>query len=635
MDEELQTPEVAPDAKNTVHVSLKGPFTGKDYEMDVPSFDPDDSSHLDELVNQVKQLDQGYFDIDASQKKEKKRAFNTRLDSINERAAGKGALEAGAIGALDTALAGLPEAGARVSGVPQEEIDALKVANPKMTMAGELTGAFVPMGALKSGLKVATGIKEGALTGARIGGVFGAGAGTSNAIKGDEDYTDVPRILEGTSKGAAKGIALGTPFGAGSAYLAGFNKNVLELAEDARKHLQEALKAGHAPSEGDAGKYEKDMERAFELVSVDQAKKPIKTLPQLVDKNQEELDKIAIDIDKQLTSSGKKGLFIPGTELTTDYVRNALFPFSFQKQLSSSEVQTLDQGINALMDLKGRSFTGPGLDGLANTILNHQKYASLPQETKVAMINLINSIPRDKGGRIPGAEVMAIGLRGLKPSKSIPGHDPGLNLQEDAIQSIVAQSDKFGNKKKTWTPWELEDRIQKINDEIAVVERKVPDAAKTNKQSDPDVAALQNEQNVLRTKLDEVMSSGPNGEFRSQKYDLGTLMRLRRVAETARLSERQGKGVKKTEGISGGLQRIKRNAGGWVGNAASIVKTDRDLSPSERVALGFEAWAKSKKQPTRAGELLRSNAGGMRVLEGLRRSPGEKLATEESILETR
>lgn len=620
-------------SQDTVHVSIKGPFTGQDYELDVPSFDPDDPTHLEEIKNRVRTLDQGYFDINASQKKEEKRAFNTRLDSINERAAGKGALEAGVLGAIDTAFAGLPEAGARVAGVPQEEIDALKVANPKMTAVGEIVGGFAPLGALKSGLKVASGIKDGMKTGARIGAIFGAGAGTSKAIKGDETYEDVPRIIMEGDKGAAIGTGIGGLFGAAGAYLGGFNKNVMELGEAAKNHLFEALKAGRGNGEGDAGKYEKDLVRAFEIVAPEEGGKPIKTLDQLVNTNQDELDKRAIQIDKELTTAGKKGIFTAGTDLTTDYVRNALFPNSFQKQLSSSEVQTLNDGINALMTLKGRTFNGASLDGLANSLLNHQKYANIPKDTKVAMINLINSIPRE-GGRLSGDQIMAQGLRGLKPSTTIPGHDPGLNLQEEAIQSIVAQADKFGGKKQTWTPWELEDRIQKINDEIAVVERKVPDAAKTNKLSEPDIAALQNEQNVLRTKLDEVMSSGPNGEFRKQKYDLGTLMRLRRVSESARLSEREGKGVKKTEGVSGALQRIKRNAGGWIGNAASLVKTDRDLSPSERLSLGFETWAKSKKQPTRAGQLL-GNPAGMKVLEGLRNAPGQKLVTEELIPETR
>jgi len=108
-------------------------------------------------------------------------------------------------GALDTILAGTPEAIATRSGANINTVDSPKFAHPNLYASGQVAGAALPLGRIASVAKqgMATAIKEGA----RLGAVFGGASAISNeAQKEDPLFTEA--VKEGVS-GSLKGAALG------------------------------------------------------------------------------------------------------------------------------------------------------------------------------------------------------------------------------------------------------------------------------------------------------------------------------------------------------------------------------------------------------------------------------------------
>lgn len=593
---------------------------------------PEHQAQLNELIKRVEESGARKEEL----RDEEKRRFNTTLGAT------EGGLEqdiqAMAAGGLDTLLAGTPEAAAVKSGVPEAEFQLMRQQHPISTSVGEIGGSLLPLGKmLKGGQLVKSliggqaakmfgkgAVREGAAEGARMGATYGAGEAVSSEVKrGNEDLGEV--VAEG-AKGAGKGFLVGGSLGTIGGYLSSNSKNVLQLADDAEKQFFQALKFGNR-GEGDAAKYQQDIQRSLELVGEGEQGK-ITDLNQLVDAGQKQLDARMGEVDAALSAEGKRGLRVGGDELTTDYIRNAVFPQSYLKQLDSNEVGVLNEQINQLLRLKDKNYpAGTASDNLARQLLSNKGFFStIPPETRTKLVNIINS---SEG--ISGDALLAEGLTGLRQSTSgVPGFDPGLNLPNEALSAIVGGTEKFGNKGKKWTPWELEDRIEKINDEVADIERKLPQPQTAAQvASNPQVAMLRNEQNVLRTKLDEVMSPGPNGEFREQKRDIGSLMRLRRVATAAQLAEKEGKGTKYSAPIKGAVERIGRGQN-IVGSVARAIKTDRDLSPSERIKKGFELWLQSKKQPPRLVGRKGEGARGGALLEGIvKKSPVTRTYSEE------
>lgn len=108
-------------------------------------------------------------------------------------------------GALNSALAGTTEAAGSLSGSnPQYDPNSPLYTNPYSGYAGEMVGNLIPLGRIKG---AATGLANFVKEGARIGGIYGAGQGVSEAAQSENPT--VAGALESGATGGATGAALG------------------------------------------------------------------------------------------------------------------------------------------------------------------------------------------------------------------------------------------------------------------------------------------------------------------------------------------------------------------------------------------------------------------------------------------
>lgn len=122
-------------------------------------------------------------------------------------------------GALDSILAGAPEAIAKLSGVSDNTSASPKFTDPYAYSRGEIIGSLLPAGRiLGAGRKAATTggkLLLSGIEGLRMGAVYGGGRGVTDEIKQSGDQTELGQALETGGKGAVAGGAIGAALGAG------------------------------------------------------------------------------------------------------------------------------------------------------------------------------------------------------------------------------------------------------------------------------------------------------------------------------------------------------------------------------------------------------------------------------------
>lgn len=108
-------------------------------------------------------------------------------------------------GALNSILAGTPEAAATLAGANSRSDSASpQFTNPNLFSAGEIAGSFLPLGRIG---QTAKGVYRAITGGARLGGIYGAGQGVSSAAQ-SEDPTVSGAVTSGLIEGG-KGTLLG------------------------------------------------------------------------------------------------------------------------------------------------------------------------------------------------------------------------------------------------------------------------------------------------------------------------------------------------------------------------------------------------------------------------------------------
>lgn len=144
-------------------------------------------------------------------------------------------------GALDTILAGTPEAIAARSGVNLKDPNSEEYRNPEAYAVGQVGGAIVPLGELTKGaLILKEGVKQALKQGARLGGVYGAGQGVSDAAKSPD--STVSDALKGGLTMGAGGAILGGTIRAGVPLTAkGFVSVADALRKSAEKNVSQSL----------------------------------------------------------------------------------------------------------------------------------------------------------------------------------------------------------------------------------------------------------------------------------------------------------------------------------------------------------------------------------------------------------
>lgn len=108
-------------------------------------------------------------------------------------------------GALNSILAGTPEAGAKLAGFnPQNDPNSPEFTDPNAFATGETIGSALPLGRIAS---VGKGLWAATKEGMRLGGVYGTGQGVSKEAK-----EETPEIKDALTSGASeggKGVVLG------------------------------------------------------------------------------------------------------------------------------------------------------------------------------------------------------------------------------------------------------------------------------------------------------------------------------------------------------------------------------------------------------------------------------------------
>lgn len=147
-------------------------------------------------------------------------------------------------GALESALAGTPEAIAARSGVDINSPEAARNLFPQTNEFGKLAGSIIPLGALSRGAALGReGLKQLAKQGARIGGLYGAGTGASSVAK-QEDGTIEEALMQALLQGgvgAGIGAALPAAFAAAPRISTALQEGLRASADKSRA---QALLAG-------------------------------------------------------------------------------------------------------------------------------------------------------------------------------------------------------------------------------------------------------------------------------------------------------------------------------------------------------------------------------------------------------
>lgn len=564
-------------------------------------FDPSNPEHDASAQAEAERLVAGYEGIRSDQAKEKKRQFNANIpeDSSLAETAVEFMKPAGlrkeefspafAQGALDTILAGTPEALATQQGVDVEGPGGAQMRHPYAYSTGQIAGSFLPLGEFS---KVAKGgVMAGLKQGARLGAVLGFGGAASGAVEHGEK--SIPEVIKEGAGGAALGSALGAPLGAGAGYLARPGTTPKIQGKAAEKKTMEALKTGieagdkRIPGIDDAtmSAPEDVVRRANPLVFKENPK------PADMDEYREAIDaagtRVWKSIAKDLTVAENKGLELAGQDIARETFKGSVFPADYLERLSSVEQTELNNQIDALASLRGRQFSKTGLDSLARSIMNHKKFSSLSQEAKDTIINRINSIDR-AGPGVSGDELFASGLKELYPID--------LSANDAQIMQAVQNSDRYASK--NLSPWEAQDRLKELNKSLRKYESLKPDE-KAVKSVQTEIEALNAEARVLRSQLNQSLSK-VNDQFREKKLDWGSLNQLSELARVSGTTE-------KTNPPATGWDRVIEGTGkrqNFLTSAADMISRvghtpNKELTPSERIPIAADAFKKSQGVPNR------------------------------------
>ena len=523
-------------------------------------------------------------------------------------------------GALDTILAGTPEAAAALANVPLEGNEATQIQHPYAYAAGQTAGAFLPLGRLAQAAR--GGGRALMREGARLGGVMGFGAGASNVIEqGERDPVEV--VKEGTVTGLG-GAALGAGLGAGAAYLARPRTLPRDQGVIAEKKTLEALKTGveasdkRIPGVDDAtvSNPEASVQRANPLIFNENPN------PQSMDDYRDAADEGATrvwrNIDRRLTTQERQGMVLPGEDVARETFKGSVFNADYLERLSSVEMDQLNAQIDAMSRFRNRHFEGaPQLDGLARSIMNHRNFASLSQEARDVLINRINSVERTGPG-ISGDELFVSGLRELYPID--------LSVNADQVLQAARGADRY--RGKDLSPWEAQDRLKEINKALRKYESLKPDD-KAVKSTMTEIEALNAEARVLRNQLNDRMSR-VRDEFREWKLDWGALNQVSEMARAAGLNEKINPQVTGFRRAIKGAGVRNNSAIGLVDLISRIGRTpDNELYPSERIVQAGRAFGLSQAVPPRL--LGRQGAGALTGL--VRSSPLTRSAIQAGVAE--
>lgn len=195
------TPDLSEKLSFVPDVSSEPQITSAKGENIVPS-----------IINTVSKEPEGtgqfLGDIDANPREETmtERGINAVLGPVGavRELSGNPLTSALAAGALDTVLAGTPEATAKLAGASADEFSPQNQ-HPGFYKAGQLGGVAVPLGEVVKGAQGGAKLTQAALNAARTGLVMGAGRGVSN-----EALKDNPDLNEALSSGSKEAAINGT-----------------------------------------------------------------------------------------------------------------------------------------------------------------------------------------------------------------------------------------------------------------------------------------------------------------------------------------------------------------------------------------------------------------------------------------
>jgi len=555
----------------------------------------------------------GLKDIEKKQKTEEERQF--KLNIVEPEGLGT-QIASGIEGLGHSALAGAPEALERVYGgegsrEAQEGPFSAKSQYPQTYELTKFAGNFVPLGrALKIGqmAKAAPSkIMELGKEGFRLGAVYG---GASKASENVDSQSTPEQFAEdfgtGATVGAPLGAVMGMGAGAGTKLASKFlEPNVQVEAQAAQKRFLEALKQGvemyekrgaaaqgefSPPTPFDFSKIEGAVQRGVPLVHAQNRK--IKNFDEFREATATSLDKSLKGIDKDFTAAGNKGVEISGDELAMDNLKS-IFPEDFLNRLNSVQKRSMDETLTSLLKFRNKEYGGAGLEGLARMVLSKKgPFPGLSPEGRTALVNTINKVSRS-GEKLNGEVLFRKGLEDIYPVD--------ISMSPEGISALADSSRRFSGKQLK--PWEVNDRIKEINSKLDSYYSMKPTPQRT-KGEEFEIMALEREGKALRKRLYDAVSSYP-GEMQEKKLDLGALMELNEASRAA------GVGEKLDPSTSGGwrsmLDRASKRQNSLIG-AVSLtgVKGNKDLTPSERLKLGFKHLNKSQRgrQPQSAGSAL-------------------------------
>ncbi|MEM4247643.1 MAG: hypothetical protein QXH80_00045 [Candidatus Nanoarchaeia archaeon] len=154
-------------------------------------------------------------------------------------------------GALDSALAGMPEGIAAKMGVAPEEIESLKQRFPYHYWLGEMVGTLIPLGKIGKGVSTGTSVLRTILSSGRLAGIMGMGRAVAEAAKNPE--STIGEAGKDMVKAFAINGALGTIFGAFGSMPTKLtekfvNKYAQKLTSKDETFAQEAMKLGLNPT---------------------------------------------------------------------------------------------------------------------------------------------------------------------------------------------------------------------------------------------------------------------------------------------------------------------------------------------------------------------------------------------------
>lgn len=412
-------------------------------------------------------------------------------------------------GALRTVTAGASDALAhRGFGVNLNDPNASKNVSPYSDTIGEDLGLGIPLGPIATAGK---GILNAAKTGAKLGAVYGGVGGGSEALKND---ATLPEAATQAAEGAALGTVAGAGLGAGAARLTQPVKNVLDQSKQAEKLFFEVL--GPGATKEQVSSLKGNLNLALPTLKGDQ-----KDLQQFTDSVINARKAQWNGIDKVLSGGEGKGLVIPGNDLGIEVMKSA-FPPQFLDRMSSTERQGLNDAVTTLNGFRGKSYNAQGLNNLATGLLaDNGRYSDIPRDGRVAMVKYLNSLSADPNVRVSGDDLFVKGLKTLYPVD--------LSNSDQQLLSIADNASKYMNK--DITPYQAEDRIQKLNKELSQYYAAIGPGADV-KEVNPEIVSRESEVRALRSSLDSTLSKLGN-EFQDSKKTLGALMSLQDLADSA------------------------------------------------------------------------------------------------------